>query len=355
MVHMSTPHNLYFHVPFCAAKCNYCAFYSHACKTPDWNGYCDGILKEINFWHNKLGNVEIPTIFFGGGTPSLMPATILNKIIKSVSEKFYISKDCEISLESNPGTIDSNKLANFKSVGINRLSVGIQSLDDSALKFLGRIHNVRQATDLLESAKNLGMRVSADFIYGLPNQSVEDVEDLCKKINFLGLKHCSMYELSIEPNTPFANMNLQMPDNETMAQMYEIINQTLKLPRYEVSNYASHGEECRHNKNIWDGAPYIGFGRAAAGRPLIDDIWYEQLGNNEKFEPISNAERAVEKVLTGMRTIVGLKLTPDVCEIIDFEFIKNNPDLLFIKPDNRITTSDKGMLILDELLVNLIK
>lgn len=355
MVHMSTPHNLYFHVPFCAAKCNYCAFYSHACKTPDWNGYCDGILKEINFWHNKLGNVEIPTIFFGGGTPSLMPATILNKIIKSVSEKFYISKDCEISLESNPGTIDSNKLANFKSVGINRLSVGIQSLDDSALKFLGRIHNVRQATDLLESAKNLGMRVSADFIYGLPNQSVEDVEDLCKKINFLGLKHCSMYELSIEPNTPFANMNLQMPDNETMAQMYEIINQTLNMPRYEVSNYASHGEECRHNKNIWDGAPYIGFGRGAAGRPLVDNIWYEQLGNNEKLEQISNAERAVEKVLTGMRTIVGLKLTPDVCEIIDFEFIKNNPDLLFIKPDNRITTSDKGMLILDELLVNLIK
>jgi oxygen-independent coproporphyrinogen III oxidase len=355
MISMSAPYNLYFHVPFCLARCNYCAFYSNACKNPDWDKYLNGILQEIDFWYKKLGRIEITTIFFGGGTPSLMPADILNKILGSVSEKFYILPDCEISLESNPGTIDSKKLSDFKSIGINRLSVGVQSLDDSELKFMGRIHNAQQAIDLLESAQNMDMRTSGDFIYGLPNQSVNEVVNLCKKINHLGLKHCSMYELSIEPNTPFAKMNLQMPDNETMAEMYEAIQETLKLPRYEVSNYATPGFECKHNQNIWDGEPYIGFGRGAAGRVFINETWYEQLGNNEKFEPISNSERAVEKIMTGMRTTTGVKMTSDVREIINFEFITKNPDLLFIKPDNRITTTEKGILILDELLVNLIK
>ncbi|MBN1324880.1 MAG: radical SAM family heme chaperone HemW [Alphaproteobacteria bacterium] len=354
MIRMLRPHNFYFHVPFCAAKCKYCAFYSHACQKPDWDGYCEGILKEINFWYYKLGKISVPTIFFGGGTPSLMPTHVLNKIIKSVSEKFLITDDCEISLESNPGTIDEIKLAEFKSIGMNRLSVGVQSLDDEQLQFMGRIHNADQALKLLESAQDLGLRVSADFIYGLPNQSVLNTENLCKKINNLGLKHCSMYELSIEPGTPFEKMNLILPDNETMADIYGMIGKTLNLPRYEVSNYAAPGEECEHNQNIWNGEPYIGFGRGAAGRVLIDDKWYEQLGDGQRFELITTKERATEKILTGMRTIIGVNITPDINKIINFDFIKNNPDLVLIK-SNRILTTEKGMLILDDLLINLIK
>ncbi|MBN1282131.1 MAG: radical SAM family heme chaperone HemW [Alphaproteobacteria bacterium] len=348
------PHNLYFHIPFCAQKCNYCAFYSHACKKPDWDKYLNEILGEIEFWHKKIGQIEIPTIFFGGGTPSLMPENILEKIISAIGEKFSITPDCEISLESNPGTIDENKLSDFKSMGINRLSVGIQSLDDETLKFLGRIHNANQAIDLLNNAKKLGFNVSADFMYGLPNQSVTDVKNFCKKINELGLNHCSMYELSIEPNTPFYRMNLQMPDNETMAQMYESIDKTLDLPRYEVSNYATPGFECKHNQNIWDGEPYIGFGRGAAGRPFINGTWYEQIGNNEKFEPISARERDVEKIITGMRTTRGVKITDDIDKILNAEFIKSNPDLLVIEND-RIKTTKKGLLILDEILLDLIE
>lgn len=351
---MLKQHNLYFHIPFCAAKCNYCAFYSKACKNPDWDKYLNEILSEIEFWHKKIGQIEIPTIFFGGGTPSLMPEKTLETIISKISEKFLILPNCEISLESNPGTIDKNKLSDFKSIGINRLSVGVQSLDDETLKFLGRIHNTNQAIDLLNNAKKLGLNISADFMYGLPNQSVTDVKNFCKKINELGLNHCSMYELSIEPNTPFSKMNLQMPDNETMAQMYESIDKTLDLPRYEVSNYANPGFECKHNQNIWDGEPYIGFGRGAAGRPFINGTWYEQMGNSEKFEPLSSRERAVEKIITGMRTIRGVKITDDIDKILNAEFIKSNPDLLVIEND-RIKTTKKGLLILDEILLDLIE
>ncbi|HNY25595.1 MAG TPA: radical SAM family heme chaperone HemW [Alphaproteobacteria bacterium] len=351
---MLKPHNLYFHVPFCVSKCNYCAFYSRACKNPDWEKYQNGIIGEIDFWYQKLGKIEVPTIFFGGGTPSLMPIKTFEKIIKNINEKFSVLNTCEITLESNPGTLDAQKLSDFKSFGVNRLSVGVQSLDDEILKFLGRIHNAKTALELLEYARKLGLNVSADFIYGLPNQSALDVKKLCEKINSLNLNHCSMYELSIEQNTPFAKMNLEMPENEIMAQMYETIDENLIMNRYEVSNYAMPGFECRHNQNIWDGEPYIGIGNGAAGRVLFNGTWFEQMGNGQKLEPMSLRERSVEKLMTGMRTIRGIKLTEDVQNVIDFEFIKNHPDLVAINPENRLTATKKGILILDELLVNLI-
>ena len=331
MINMSQPHNFYFHVPFCASKCNYCAFYSHACKNPDWNKYTDGIISEINFWHNKFGNIQIPTIFFGGGTPSLIPSANLAKIFEEIRNKFSVLPDCEISLEANPGTIDKNKLNEFKSIGINRLSVGVQSLDDEILKFLGRIHNSDQAIKLLNNAKDLGLNVSGDFMYSFPGQSVTDVKKLCTQINSLELNHCSVYELSIEPNTPFAKMQLQTPNNETMAQMYETIQENLNIPRYEVSNYTNPGFECKHNQNIWNGEPYIGFGDGACGRPLINNQWYEQLGNNQKLELISTRERAVEKIMTGMRTANGVKITDDIDNILNTEFINKNPDMVKIK------------------------
>ncbi|MBR6010266.1 MAG: radical SAM family heme chaperone HemW [Alphaproteobacteria bacterium] len=351
---MNYPHNLYIHVPFCMSKCNYCAFYSHACNNPDWKKYADDICSELKFWSARLGKINIPTIFFGGGTPSLMPVDTFEQIIKCIKDNFYLMPDCEITLESNPGTIDKNKLIGFVSNGVNRLSVGIQSLKDEELVFLGRRHNVRQSLDLLTVATEMNLRVSGDFIYGFPNHNVESVIDLCKQINELGLKHVSMYELTIEENTPFGRMNLKMPDNDTMANMYIAIGENLKLPRYEVSNYAIENEQCRHNINIWDGGAYIGIGRGGAGRVWFNNTWYEQKGGHELFEKMSNETRATEKILTGLRTMRGVKLADDIKNMLNFDWIKSHKDLVEI--DNEyLHTTPKGLLILDDLTLDLIK
>lgn len=351
---MNQPHNLYFHIPYCASKCHYCAFFSTACVDPDWNSYRDGILSEIQQWADKMGKIDVPTIFFGGGTPSLMPVNVFSQIMDAIRKAFNVLPDCEITLESNPGTLDKDKLRQFAEIGMNRLSIGVQSLNDENLRFLGRRHSVQDARDLIRAAQNMGLRVSADFIYGLPGQCVEDIRKMCRDINELGLNHCSMYELTIEDGTPFAKMNLDMPNNDIMAEMYDAIMTELNLPRYEVSNYAATGFECRHNQNIWDGQPYIGFGRGAAGRPLINNIWYEQMGQKEKLEKMNNKDRAIEKVIMGLRTGRGVELTPYVTDAIDMYYVYTNPEF-FVVEDQRLSVTNNGLMILNDLLVKLVK
>lgn len=351
---MSVAHNIYIHVPFCMSKCNYCAFYSFACKNPDWENYAKSVCDEIKYWGEKLSNPDVPTVFFGGGTPSLMPENIFEKIMDALHKNFNLAQDCEITLESNPGTLDKNKLSSFVENGVNRLSVGVQSLNDDELKFLGRIHNAVQAKKLLNDALDMGLRVSADFIYGLPGHTEKDTERLCQEINKLSLKHVSMYELTIEKNTPFGKMNLNMPDNETMAKMYNIIPNVLSLPRYEVSNYAIPCEECRHNKNIWAGDAYIGIGRGGAGRVFMNNVWYDEMGNGERFEKIDDNIRAEEKILTGMRTMRGVKLDNGVRSLIDFDWVNNNKNLV-VENDNYLYATPDGLLVLDNILLDLIK
>lgn len=350
---MTPAHNIYIHVPYCMSKCNYCAFFSRACAMPDWDKYCGEIVSEIEFWATKLGKITVPTIFFGGGTPSLMPVKIFATIMDSLRKYFCIMPDAEITMESNPGTLDAARLNDFISAGINRLSVGVQSFNDDKLRFLGRRHNAADARQLISAAMQRGLRVSGDFIYGMPGDTVHDVIETCHQINDMGLRHCSLYELTIEPGTPFAKMNLDMPTNEEMAEMYMAIGENLALPRYEVSNYAAPNQECRHNQNVWDGAPYIGIGRGAAGRIYIAGQWYEQLGANARFEKINSDARATEKIITGMRTMRGVKLTTDVIGAISRDFVAAHPDLIETKPDGRIAATQKGLLILDDLLVNL--
>ena len=351
---MNYPHNIYIHVPFCMSRCNYCAFFSNACANPDWQKYADDICGEIDFWGNKIGCVDVPTIFFGGGTPSLMPVKIFDQIMNCINKNFNVDKNCEITLESNPGTIDKNKLKDFVQIGVNRLSVGVQSLNNDELNFLGRKHSVEQSINLLDTAQNLGLRVSADFIYGLPNHNVESIKKLCEQINKLDLSHVSMYELTIEKNTPFGRQNLRVPDNETMAKMYMAIPEYLSLPRYEVSNYARPGDECRHNQNIWWGGAYIGIGRAAAGRPYINGQWYDEMGNYEHFELLSDKTRAIEKIITGMRTIRGVLLDDETKNLIDMNWVANHKDLVVLS-DKYLHAAPKGMLILDNIILELIK
>ncbi|MCQ2599353.1 MAG: radical SAM family heme chaperone HemW [Alphaproteobacteria bacterium] len=352
---MIDAHNIYIHTPFCISKCKYCAFYSFASPTPDWDTFATGIINEIKYWAEHVEKIPVPTIFFGGGTPSLMPPKTLNSIINAIKTRFSITPNCEITMESNPGTLNAEKLSVFRSIGINRLSIGIQRLNDDQLIFLGRRHTVSDAMQLIDAANKLNLRVSGDFIYGIPNDTPSDIQKMCNEINTLGLQHVSMYELTIETGTPFYKMGLNMPSNTDMADMYNTISKTLSIPRYEVSNYACPGNECRHNLNIWDGAPYIGLGRGAAGRPFFNNQWYEQSGGMPpKITNLTINARATEKIITGLRTLNGVKMTTDVKNIINYDFINNNPDLLQITPDNRLRTTEKGMLILDNLLVNLI-
>jgi len=354
MFFMTNPHNIYIHVPFCMSKCKYCAFFSNAVLNPDWQKYGADICTELKFWAEKLGGCSVPTIFFGGGTPSLMPINTFEQIMNCIHQNFDIDADCEITIESNPGTLSGDKLRDFVSNGVNRLSVGVQSMKDDELDFLGRRHNVQMALDLLKIAQNMNLRVSADFIYGLPNHNVQSVIDLCKNINDLGLSHVSLYELTIEKNTPFGNMNLQMPDNDTMAQMYTAIPEYLSLPRYEVSNYATPTQQCRHNANIWAGGAYIGIGRGGAGRVYLDNVWYEQRGANEGFEKMDNKTRAVEKIITGIRTIRGVALSDDVLAQINMDWVKSHPELV-IQSDNYLCATSRGMLILDDIVLDLVK
>lgn len=350
---MTVPHNIYVHVPFCMSKCNYCAFFSRACANPDWDLYTAGIVAELKYWERQLGKISIPTIFFGGGTPSLMPVQSFRKIIHTITTLFDTEPDCEITLESNPRTLDATKLDEFCAAGVNRLSIGIQSLSDERLQFLGRQHSVTDALHLVDLARRKNIRLSADFIYGMPNDTVDDIVKLCDDINALGLGHCSMYELTIEENTPFGKMNLNMPTNDEMAQMYIAIGDRLNIPRYEVSNYATHGNECRHNMNIWDGAPYIGIGRGGAGRVLINNQWYEQMGNGELFNPLDHGARAIERVITGMRMVRGVILDNDTEKIINMDFVNSHPDLVYRTNDGRIAATKHGMLILDDVIANM--
>jgi oxygen-independent coproporphyrinogen-3 oxidase len=348
------PHNIYIHVPFCKSKCKYCAFFSQQCAEPDWEKYTKNICEEIIFWGQKLGKINIPTIFFGGGTPSLVPQRYIEQILQTIHNNFSIQDNIEITLESNPATINKTKLSDLQQMGINRLSVGVQRLNDEELNFLGRIHSTQDAVVLINDAKSLGLRVSADFIYGIPNDTPQKISNICTQINSLELMHCSLYELTIEQNTPFGKMNLNMPNNDDMAIMYQTIAEKLTLPRYEVSNYAQNGNECQHNQNVWDGEPYIGIGQGAAGRILIDNIWFEQLGNNEMLKTLSDKERAIEKILTGMRTIRGCQLTQDVKNVIDINWVTNHPEYVKVS-DNRIAATKQGMLILDNIITNVVK
>lgn len=348
------PHNIYIHVPFCMSKCNYCAFFSQACSAPDWGKYTTNICDEVKYWADKMGKINVPTVFFGGGTPSLMPVHCFEQIMNTICRCCNLPLGAEITLESNPATIDDKKLGDMQAAGVNRLSVGVQSFDDARLKFLGRRHSADDARALITSAQRIGLRVSADFIYGLPQDTVDDVIKTCEQINQIGLTHCSMYELTIEPNTPFGKMSVNMPNNDEMAQMYMAIGNTLTLPRYEVSNYAKSGDECRHNQNIWNGDAYIGLGQGAAGRVCIDGTWHEQLGAYAQFDKISDQTRAIEKVIMGMRTLRGCELTDDVKSVIDITWINNHPELVQFC-DGRVVATPQGMLVLDDTVEKMVR
>lgn len=344
-------HNIYIHIPICKHKCNYCAFYSLSLPNPDWDSITNNIIQKIYLWNNNYGSCDVPTIFFGGGTPSLMPTKYLDLILTALYKNFNVLKNAELTIECNP--ISNNSLQSILNLGFNRISIGVQSFNDDILKFLGRIHTKQDAFTCIDFLQNKKINFSCDFIYGYHFQTIQDIKNLCQTINCLQIPHCSLYELSIEKNTPFFINKVKTQNNDVLAQMYETIQECLKLKRYEVSNYSINKKfECKHNSNIWAGNSYIGFGKSACGRPFINNIWYEQKDNILK--KLDNKTRNIEKIITGLRTKKGVLIDKNIIDIINLDFIENNKKLVYFN-DNYLKVSKKGFMILDYITESVIK
>lgn len=301
---------IYIHWPFCLSKCPYCDFYSCTDKTVDYNILMKNYQRDILFFKSKMNIVPtVTSIFFGGGTPSLMPIDFFENFMAFLKKEFLFSSDVEISLEANPDAIDAQKMFLFQQNGVNRLSIGVQALNDSDLRMLGRRHNVATALNRLAEAKDIFDKVNMDLIYARPNQSVLQWEEELNKALDLNLSHYSLYQLTIEEDTPFGKQNIHIPDEETAVDLYlktnEIMNQRGK-PAYEISNYADLTNQCRHNLTYWLGEDYLGIGPASHGRinllatqnPRSVKQW---LNEKPTCQLLTITERQVEKIIMGLR------------------------------------------------------
>ncbi|HLD16832.1 MAG TPA: radical SAM family heme chaperone HemW [Coxiellaceae bacterium] len=262
------PISLYIHIPWCIRKCPYCDFNSHQ-KSEEWpeQRYIKRLIDEAKGQAERIGNRPIATVFIGGGTPSLFEAESYGMLLEALKTCFRFDPQVEITLEANPGTVEQRRFEGYKQVGINRLSLGIQSFSDEKLKALGRIHSSQTAIQAIETMYRTGFEhFNIDLMHGLPQQSVEEaVADLQKALSFKP-PHLSWYQLTLEPNTVFYKFPPPIPSDDTVAEMEEIGFSLLKeagLEQYEVSAFAKPGFECRHNLNYWEFGDYLGLGAGA--------------------------------------------------------------------------------------------
>jgi putative oxygen-independent coproporphyrinogen III oxidase len=304
--------SVYVHFPWCLAKCPYCDFVSYAKKQAgiDHAGYADAVLREVGARARAFGDrVEIGSIFFGGGTPSLWDPRELGRVLLGIRASFVCTSDVEITVECNPTSLDRDRAASLLDQGVGRLSIGTQSLKDDQLKFLGRLHDAAGALRAIEEARSAGMmRVSADLIFGLPDQTAEDARSQAESLADLGLSHLSCYQLTIEPGTSFGELarqgRLPLADDGRVADAFLAIDEALTsrdLLHYEISNYARPGQEARHNLGYWRGEEYVGLGCAAYGFVRTDD---DQGARGLRYRNAVDPERYTSATLT-MRDAVG--------------------------------------------------
>lgn len=271
------PIALYVHWPFCKAKCPYCDFNSHVRDGVDDRRWKTALLSELRHMAGLLGPRHVTSVFFGGGTPSLMAADTVAAILGEADRLWGLDQNCEITLEANPTSVEAGKFRDFRAAGINRVSIGVQSLRDADLKALGRMHSVEEAKGAVALAARTFDRYSFDLIYARPNQTRRDWEqELAEAIAMAG-DHLSVYQLTIEPGTQFHTLfhskRLQIPDEDVATSLYEITQSMLgdaRMPAYEVSNHAKAGHESRHNLTYWRYGEYGGIGPGAHGRLVID-------------------------------------------------------------------------------------
>ena len=340
--------SIYIHYPFCKSKCPYCDFNSHVRDLVDYKKFLQAYEKELDFFAAKIGKRKVKTIFFGGGTPSLMPIFLVEGILKKISNLWEVEKDCEITLEANPTSSESAKFQDLQSIGINRLSIGIQALNDEDLKFLGREHSSLEAIKTIEIAAKIFDNFSFDLIYARPKQALKNWEiELKQAINF-GTKHLSLYQLTIEKGTKFFSQfqqkKFEMPDEELSAQFYELTDKITSdngFKSYEISNYAQKNFESRHNLVYWQGGDYLGIGAGAHSRLFFEDeknrsaimMTHEPLAWLKKVEEYGSGVQTNEKIsseeLLEELVLMGLRLEEGISNKIFQEILKKNFDEIF--------------------------
>ena len=261
------PLELYVHIPFCVRKCQYCDFLSGPSDEETKDRYIEALLKEIRAAEHTE-DYEIVSVFIGGGTPSALKAEAIASIMRTLQEQFFFCEDAEVTIEANPGTVDLEKLTIYRNVGINRLSLGLQSTDAEELKLLGRIHSYEEFLKSYECAREAGFsNINIDLMFAIPGQTGEAWRQHLYQVAELNPEHISAYSLIIEEGTPFAEQNLDLPDEDTEYQMYEDTAEILErygYRQYEISNYAKQGYMCRHNAGYWQRREYLGFGLGAS-------------------------------------------------------------------------------------------
>jgi len=327
------PVAIYVHWPFCLKKCPYCDFNSHVRETVSHQQWKNALVQEIETTANHFPNLTAKSIFFGGGTPSLMEPETVSAAIETIKKHWAPKEEIEITLEANPSSVEATRFAGYNEAGVNRLSVGVQSLKDDTLKFLGRLHDASEARRALNVAQDNFERVSFDLIYALPGQSLSSwKEELLEALRF-GTDHISLYQLTIEEGTAFYHQfhrgKFKMPDEDHAAALFDLtqgVTAGAGLPAYEISNHAKPGYQSKHNLAYWQGDPYVGIGPGAHGRlPTAnsgDAFAHAQIKRPEDWlsavvsrgtgldslDFICARDRAVEAILTGLRLQDGINI-----------------------------------------------
>jgi oxygen-independent coproporphyrinogen-3 oxidase len=369
---------LYFHIPFCERKCSYCDFYSlplNDLASEDVNRFIDALSAEVDALTADIDrNPLVGSIFFGGGTPSLLSAESVRSMIGHINTIFPLAHDCEITLEANPGTIDLPSLRQFKQAGVNRLSIGVQSFHDAELQFLDRIHTVAEARQSIADARSAGFEhLSIDLMFGIPHQTLNQWEMNLEEAAKLELEHLSCYSLTVEEGTPYHQMILtgsaDAPDEQLDAEMYERAIELLTAygyEQYEVSNFAKAGGRCRHNLNYWHHGEYLGFGPSAHSfignkrwwniSDLFSYLKSIEAGNLPfaNVELLSNTELFNEAVFLGIRSDgvdlgrlqdrFGIALDPTVGKLKEYIGMG-----LIVSNGGRISLTSKGYVLCDEI------
>jgi oxygen-independent coproporphyrinogen-3 oxidase len=372
---------VYVHWPFCAAKCPYCDFNSHVRTAIDEDGWVDGILAELDWVAEKQpSRPVVETIFFGGGTPSLMRGKSAGRILQKIASLWPMANDAEITLEANPASADAARFADYRAAGVNRVSLGVQALNDADLKKLGRLHDVAEARAALNMAMGVFGRVSLDLIYARPDQSDADWRQELREALSFGTEHLSLYQLTIEPETPYAllhrNGSLRIPDDDIAAGLYETTQELTAaagVPAYEISNHARPGAESRHNLIYWRYGDYAGVGPGAHGRLnlggqrtataaiRLPERWRDTVGKSghgfAERTVISNDEAAREHLLMNLRLAEGIDLAayeqrwgarPAGAKIAAMQ------EQGFVTlEDDRLTATSSGRLLLNRVIAEL--
>ena len=374
------PLALYVHWPFCVSKCPYCDFNSHVRDTVDQVRWRDALLLDLAHEVAALPGRRLGSIFFGGGTPSLMPPATVAAIIDAAQAIWTPAPDIEITLEANPSSVEAARFADLAAAGVNRVSLGLQALDDHALHFLGRAHDVNEGLGALDTAQRAFTRVSFDLIYARPGQPIDHwAAELRRALSF-GTEHLSLYQLTVEPGTRFATEaaagRLVVPDADAAADLFELtraVTAAAGIPAYEVSNHARTGAESRHNLAYWRYRDYAGVGPGAHGRRgghatqrrRKPENWLAAVDRNrhgiEIEEPLAPALRASEALLMGLRLREGVDLARvtrrtglPLDALIDRRAVAQLPELIHLDGDH-LSVTEAGMLLLDAILPRVVR